>query len=128
MLAVARTPIGHAGHVDLAAVEDPRTLAHVIHEALHRPVLFAGTTPELVLMEATTVIALILLVGLHLVTLALAALYATVVHATAVWVIAHDPQMPAVYLRSLASQDYYAPHASPFAVAPPVRPSIPSRP
>lgn len=112
-------------HGDLASNPDALGPAHRLHEALFRPVLFAGAVPELVLVEAATVIALIVLVGLHLATLALAALYATVVHSTVVWVTAQDPQMPAIYLRSLGGKDYYAPHAAPFAAAPSVRPSIP---
>lgn len=96
-----------------------------MHEALYRPVLFAGSAPEFVIIEVATIFALVFLVGLHVVTLVLVVFYATVVHSTAVWVTSQDPQMAAIYLRSLAAKDFYAPHAAPFASTPAARPSIP---
>jgi type IV secretory pathway TrbD component len=80
---------------------------HVIHASLWRPILLAGAEPGFVIMEAAIVMGLLIVVGIHVVTVALAAVYATVVHAGAVWVTSQDPQISAVYLRSLVAQDYY---------------------
>jgi hypothetical protein len=44
-------------------------------------------------------------------TVGLALVYATVVHAVAVWVTATDPMMSRINLRSLSVQDCYAPTA-----------------
>ena len=105
------------GHVSLEA--------HVIHPALYRPVLFAGAEPAVVVVEVTTAFALVFGVGLHVATVLLAVFYLTVVHALMVWVAKQDPQMTALYVRSLASRDFYPPHASVHAAPPPVHPSIP---
>ncbi len=105
------------GHVSLEA--------HVIHPALYRPVLFAGAEPAVVALEVTTAFALVFGVGLHVATLLLAFMYLTVGHAVMVWVAKQDPQMTALYVRSLASRDFYPPHASVHAAPPPVHPSIP---
>lgn len=103
------------------------TEAHPIHAALIRPVLFAGAMPELLILEVATVFALLFVVGLHLATVLLAAVYAFVIHALAVWITARDPQMLAIYLRSLTTKDFYVPHATVFAAAPSVHPAIPAR-
>ncbi len=98
---------------------------HPIHEALYRPVLFAGAAPEFVILEVGMIFGLLFLVGVHVGIVILVVLYATVGHALAVWITTHDPEMPAVYLRSLAAKDFYAPHGSPFVTPPAVRPSLP---
>jgi type IV secretory pathway TrbD component len=100
--------------------------SHVIHESLYRPVLFAGVAPGLAMLEVSTVFALVFLVGLHVFTFMLVALYIVVLHPLAVWVTARDPHMPAMYLRTLGMRDYYVPHAAPFTITPPSRPSIPT--
>jgi type IV secretory pathway TrbD component len=108
------------------ALEGAPTLeAHVIHPALYRPVLFAGAEPGVVVLEVTTAFALVFGVGLHLATVVLAVFYLTVVHAVMVWVARQDPQITALYVRSLAARDFYPPHASVHAAPPPVHPSIP---
>ena len=104
---------------------ESRSDAHIVHEALYRPVLFAGAAPEFVIIEVATIFALVFLVGLHIATLVLVVFYATVVHAAAVWVTTQDSQMAAIYLRSLMAKDFYAPHAAPFASTPAVKPAIP---
>jgi type IV secretory pathway TrbD component len=98
---------------------------HVIHAALHRPVLFAGAEPAVVALEATTALALVFGVGLHVLTVLLALFYVTVVHAVMVWVAKQDPHMSALYVRSLGARDFYAPHAGVHGASPPVHPSIP---
>src|SRR6476661_5894343 len=84
---------------------------HPIHASLHRPVLFAGAEPPAVIVEVCTAFALVFGVGLHVATLLLAGFYLTVVHGLMVWVAKQDPQMSALYLRSLSGRDFYAPHA-----------------
>jgi len=103
----------------------PRALeAHVIHPALYRPVLFAGAEPAVVVLEVTTAFALVFGVGLHVATVLLAVFYLTAVHAVMVWVAKQDPHMSTLYVRSLASRDFYPPHASVHGTPPPVHPSI----
>ena len=98
--------------------------AHAIHAALYRPVLFAGVEPAVVVVEVTTAFALVFGVGLHVATVLLAVFYLTVVHAVMVWVAKQDPQMTALYVRSVVSHDFYPPHASVHAAPPPVHPSM----
>ena len=98
---------------------------HVIHAALWRPVLFAGAEPAIVVLEVTTAFALVFGVGLHVATVLLALFYLTAGHAVMVWVAKQDPQMTALYVRSLSGRDFYPPHASVHAAPPPVHPSIP---
>jgi hypothetical protein len=43
-----------------------------------------------------------------------------------VWVAKQDPDMIALYVRSLASRDFYPPHGSVHGAPPPVHPSIPN--
>jgi type IV secretory pathway TrbD component len=102
----------------------PPLEAHVIHPSLYRPVLLAGAEPAVVVLEVTTAFALVFGVGLHVATILLALFYLTVVHAVMVWVAKQDPQMTALYVRSLASRDFYSPHASVHGAPPPVHPSI----
>ena len=96
----------------------------MIHASLYRPVLFAGAEPAVVVLEVTTAFALVFGVGLHVATVLLAVFYLTVVHAVMVWVAKQDPQMTALYVRSLVTRDFYPPHASVHGAAPPVHPSI----
>lgn len=98
---------------------------HAIHLSLLRPVLIAGVEPEIAGVEATTVFALLFLVGLHVATILLAAFYLVVVHSIMAWVARQDPAMVRLYLRSLAARDFYPPHARARASAMSVRPSIP---
>jgi len=98
---------------------------HAIHLSLLRPVLVAGVEPEIAGVEATTVFALLFLVGLHVATIFLAAFYLLVVHSVMAWVARQDPAMVRLYLRSLTARDFYPPNARMHASIPPVRPSIP---
>jgi type IV secretory pathway TrbD component len=85
---------------------------HVIHSSLWRPALLMGVEPAVAVLEGTTALALIFVVGLHVVTLGLAVFYLTVVHSVMAWVAKQDALMSQLYIRSLAARDYYAPHAS----------------
>jgi type IV secretory pathway TrbD component len=105
---------------------EPQPLeAHVIHAALHRPVLFAGVEPAMAVLEGATAFALVFGVGLHVATVLLAVFYLTVVHGVFVWVARQDPQMITLYVRSLATRDFYPPHGTVHGGPRPARPSIP---
>lgn len=104
---------------------DPQIEAHVIHAALYRPVLFAGVEPAMAVLEGATAFALVFGVGLHVATVLLAVFYLTVVHGVFMWVARQDPQMTTLYVRSLATRDFYPPHGSVHGASPAARPSIP---
>lgn len=76
---------------------------HPIHAALVRTPLLAGAEPGFVILEICTILALLVVVGLHLATIALAAFWGTVVHSLFVRIAARDPLTSALYLRSLRS-------------------------
>lgn len=98
---------------------------HPIHASLHRPVLFAGAEPAAVIVEVSTAFGLVFGVGLHVATLLLAGFYLTVVHGVMVWVAKQDPQMSALYIRSLGAADFYRPHGGVHTPSPRVKPSLP---
>lgn len=50
--------------------------------------------------------------GLHVFTVAIALIFAFPIHALGVWIAKRDPQMIAVYLRSLSGKDHYLPWGS----------------
>ena len=83
----------------------------MIHGALIRPVLFAGAEPAVVIVETCVAFTLLFVVGLHLLTVALALFWLTAVHSVMVWVAKQEPQMTSLYVRSLSGRDFYAPHA-----------------
>jgi type IV secretory pathway TrbD component len=99
---------------------------HVIHASLYRPVLFAGAEPGVVILEIATSFALVFGVGIHVATLALAAFYLTALHATMVSIAKDEPQMIALYVRSLAGHDFYFAHTRIHASPVAAKPSIPS--
>src|SRR5260370_34993344 len=105
--------------------EQPALEAHVIHASLHRPILFAGAEPRVVVLEVTTAFALVFGVGLHVATVLLAVFFLTAVHVVMVWVAKQDPQMIGLYVRSLRARAFYSAHASLHAPPPPVPPSMP---
>jgi type IV secretory pathway TrbD component len=102
-----------------------RTARHAIHASLCRPILFMGAEPGVVIVEAAVVLALLFVVGVHVATVAVAVFYVTVVHGAVARVTAADPQISAVYVRSLFARDYYPAHAHLRARPPAVRPSLP---
>jgi type IV secretory pathway TrbD component len=83
----------------------------LIHASLHRPVLFAGVEPGVAVTEGAACLGLVIVVGLHVTTIALAVLYLAVVHVLVTRATANDPAITAVYIRSLRFRDYYPPHA-----------------
>jgi len=98
---------------------------HVVHASLVRPILFAGVEPAAAALEALTAGLLLFGVGFHVLTIALALFYLTVVHRALAQVASHDPQMSELYFRSLTARDFYAAHASVWTPVPAARPSIP---
>lgn len=82
----------------------------IIHASLHRPVLFAGVEPAVAIAEGAISLGLLIVIGIHAVTLLLAIVYLGVVHGLAVRATVSDPAITAVYLRSLRFRDYYPPH------------------
>lgn len=98
---------------------------HRVHAALIRPVLFAGVEYAVAITEGTLVVALLVGVGLHLATIALAVGVLTVGHPVLVRLTARDPQLTQIYLRSLRYADYYSPAASLRSAHGTVAPSIP---
>jgi type IV secretory pathway TrbD component len=99
---------------------------HVIHASLYRPVLFAGAEPGVVILEIATAFALVFGVGIHVATLALAAFYLTALHSLMVSIAKDEPQMIALYARSLSGHDFYFAHAGIQASPVVPKPSIPS--
>ena len=99
---------------------------HTVHTSLFRPVLFAGAEPAAVVVEGLAAGGLLLGVGFHVATIALAIFYVTVVHAVMVRLASGDPEISQLYIRSLSGRDYYPAHARLTAPELDVRPSIPS--
>jgi type IV secretory pathway TrbD component len=99
--------------------------AHVIHASLIRPVLIAGAEPAVVLLEASVVFALLFVVGFHLATVVIAGFWLGAVHSTMAWVAKREPMGSMLYVRSLASRDFYVPTARVHSATPSPKPSIP---
>ena len=104
---------------------DDRTV-HVIHASLIRPVLIAGAEPAVVILEASVVFALLFVVGFHFATVVIAGFWLGVVHSTMVWVAKREPLGSMLYVRSLASRDFYVPAARVHTSTPSPKPSIPA--
>jgi type IV secretory pathway TrbD component len=96
-----------------------------IHPSLIRPVLFGGAERGVAVVTFMVAVGIPLYAGLHLLTVGIALLFAFPIHALGVWAAKQDPQMIAVYLRSLAGRDHYLPWGSRHTRAAPLRPSIP---
>jgi type IV secretory pathway TrbD component len=100
---------------------------HVIHSALHRPVLMAGVDRGLVIIEATLVTALVVMGGLDWRTLSVAAVLILVLHPAMAWATRTDSMIAEVYVRSLGAQDFYPRVACWRARPAAVRAAIPPR-
>lgn len=101
---------------------------HPIHASLYKPVLFLGVEQSVAILEATLVFALLVGVGLHLLTVILAISIITVIHPVMVKLTAKDPDVSRVYVRSVMSQDYYPAKSSGAARLLPVKAAIPLTP
>lgn len=80
-----------------------------IHPSLIKPVLFGGVERGVAVMSASAAIGIPLFAGLHVLTLAIAFVFAFPIHALGVWMARRDPQMIAVYVRSISARDHYVP-------------------
>jgi type IV secretory pathway TrbD component len=98
---------------------------HRIHRSLWRPQLLAGADPGFVVLEATLVAALLLGIGPSPITVGLAAFWMTAAHGFMSWACRLDPQIVAVFSRSLRYGSFYlsAPGLFPRSRGP--RPSLP---
>ncbi len=96
-----------------------------IHQSLVRPILLAGAERRLAILNWLIMAALVFGVGLHLYTLAFAALLGTVGHWGLRQAAKFDPQLSEVYVRHLHYQRLYPPRAEVTARAAPVHPAVP---
>jgi len=90
-------------------------MSHRLYPSIIRPILFGGAERELAILEGTLISALLFGVGLHALTVAIAALIAFGVHPLLVLAAKSDAQMFRIYLRSIAHQDLYLARAHPNA-------------
>lgn len=96
-----------------------------IHPSLIRPVLFGGVERGVAVMSASAAIGIPLFAGLHPLTIVLAVVFAFPIHALGVWMARRDPQMIAVYVRSISARDHYVPWSGRRSVRAAVNPCIP---
>ncbi len=97
----------------------------VIHPSLVRPVLFGGAEQGMAVLTVIAAVGIPLYGGLHVITVAVALLLAFPLHALGVGFAKKDPQMVALYVRSLMARDFYLPFGARKMRSPVVRPSIP---
>ncbi len=97
----------------------------VIHPSLVRPVLFGGAEQGMAVLTVIAAVGIPLYGGFHLITVAVALLLALPLHALGVGLAKKDPQMVALYVRSLMGRDHYLPFGARPTRSPVVRPSIP---
>lgn len=95
-----------------------------IHLSLTRPLLLAGAERELVLVNGTTIAALIFGVGVHWASITMAILLATVGHWFLTRAAKHDAQMSRIYVRHIRYQEYYPARADVHAPSGYVFPSM----
>jgi type IV secretory pathway TrbD component len=98
---------------------------HAIHASLWRPILFAGVDQGFLLVEVCIALALVVVGGIHLWTVGLAVFYLTAFHSLIAWLTAKDPEISAVYLRSLRIARYYPATATLRGRRVPVYPAVP---
>jgi type IV secretory pathway TrbD component len=96
-----------------------------IHPSLIKPVLFGGAERGVAVVSVAAAIGVPLFVGVHVLTVTIALAFAFPIHVLGVWLASRDPQMIAVYLRSLSARDHYVPWTARQARPTSVRPSIP---
>jgi type IV secretory pathway TrbD component len=96
-----------------------------LRPSLIRPVLYGGVAPELLVAEVSILFLLVFEIGLHVSTLLLCLVYVLVVHPLGTWCSARDPQIAALYVRSLRGADFYTTSPTLTARVPPVDPALP---
>lgn len=93
-----------------------------LHPSLVRPILLGGAERELVLINAIVIAALLLGIGPHPLTLAIAVFLGTAGHSAMVLAARFDPQMLRVYSRHIRYRTYYPARALYGAPMPQVHP------
>jgi type IV secretion system protein TrbD len=96
-----------------------------IHPSLIRPVLLGGAERGVAVVAFSAAVGIPLYAGLHVLTVAIALVFAFPIHALGVWMARRDPQMIAIYLRSLSGRDHYLPWGGHRSGAAAVHPCIP---
>lgn len=81
----------------------------IIHPSLIRPVLFGGAERGVAVMAFSAAIGVPLYAGLHVLTIAIALVFAFPIQTLGVWMARRDPRMIEIYLRSLFGRDHYWP-------------------
>ncbi len=97
----------------------------VIHPSLVRPVLFGGAEQGMTVLTVIAAVGIPLYGGFHVITITVALLLAFPLHALGVGLAKKDPQMVALYVRSLTARDFYLPFGARKTLSSVVRPSIP---
>lgn len=98
---------------------------HRVHASLVRPVLFGGAERGVAVVSLAAAVGVPLFAGFHVLTLIIAFVFAVPIHALGVWMARRDPQMIAVYLRSISARDHYVPWGTRRVISPIVHPCIP---
>jgi type IV secretory pathway VirB3-like protein len=101
--------------------------AHRLHPSLYRPVLYAGVAPAFLFLEVCAVFLLLFEAGVHTATVLLSLFYCVVFHPVALALCARDPLIAELYLRSLASADFYLAAPGFGARVPAIGPALPGR-
>lgn len=91
-------------------MNEPRRIP--IHRSLSRPILLAGGERELTMVNAITVVALVVGGGFTLPALVAAAVIGLGGQFALTRMARIDPQLRAIYARHIHYQDYYPAHAS----------------
>ena len=98
---------------------------HLLHVSLVRAVLFGGTEQGMAMLTLIAAVGIPMYGGFHPVTIAVGLLLAFPIHGLGVWFAKKDPQMVALYVRSILARDFYLPYGARRTRSPVVRPSIP---
>ena len=88
-----------------------------LHRSLTRPILLGGAERDLVIIEVSLIVALLLGVGFHPLSVGLALFLGTIGHRLLVWIGRQDPQATRVYARHRQYQPFY-PAAAGLTAAP----------
>lgn len=97
----------------------------VVHPSLIRPVLFGGAERGIAVLAFSAAVGIPLYAGLHVLTVAIALVFAFPIQTLGVWMARRDPRMIEIYLRSLSGRDHYLPWGGRSAWPAAVPPSIP---
>jgi type IV secretory pathway TrbD component len=96
-----------------------------IHPSLVRADLTLGVERHVAGVEVTLCFAVLFGARVSLASLLLVGLIVFVIHPAMVWITTSDPEVTAVYARSLRYGDFYVPHGLPWSRSSGCRPSIP---